>query len=286
MDMTTIGMITASTSVVVVGGYGLLYLYDDNLAKTLLFNLSWEATKQYHKIKHNYNYYYYYLKGAVDAFEEEYLKDIRKQTYEDNEYNVLPSDDSEGETDEVDEIDKKDNKHKNTPNNDGKEDYFFLGYNLIDDTTKRADDLKDNYVLNNNFDVLFVSKLVGQDNEECFVRITNDEKETMDQIQFISIPKQFMQIVLFQGGKKYEIQEHIHNFYFHKNVILDDKFLVWYLKYYYGLELLEEYYLQIIDTNVNLFKLNQNQKIKFVENTLLVETKNEPEYSYEIITTD
>ena len=198
----------------------------------------------------------------------------------------MPSDDSEGETDEVDEIDKKDNKHKNTPNNDGKEDYFFLGYNLIDDTTKRADDLKDNYVLNNNFDVLFVSKLVGQDNEECFVRITNDEKETMDQIQFISIPKQFMQIVLFQGGKKYEIQEHIHNFYFHKNVILDDKFLVWYLKYYYGLELLEEYYLQIIDTNVNLFKLNQNQKIKFVENTLLVETKNEPEYSYEIITTD
>ena len=85
--MTTIGMITASTSVVVVGGYGLLYLYDDNLAKTILFNLSWEATKQYHKIKHNYNYYYYYLKGAVDAFEEEYLKDIRKQTYEDNEYN-------------------------------------------------------------------------------------------------------------------------------------------------------------------------------------------------------
>lgn len=319
MNLSTIGMITMGSGATLIGGFGLLYLYDDNMAKTLFFNLSWEATKQYHKMTHDCQYYYQYVKGAVDSFEDEYFKDLRERDYEGETYNVLPSDDSdcedlketnenvkECEMIELNKMAEGDSVHKKTLQDKIKnENLTFLGYNLIDDTSKTTNDFTEDYIKNNNFDLMFICKKVFDEtqdkkNTELLFRITEEQKEyitqnmdsteTVECIQFTTVPKQFMQIILFQGDKKYEIHEFMDRFMLLGNDILDDKFLVWYLRKFYGLQLENNYRLQIIDYNVNLFNLNETNetnkrgrfKIRLTEDTSLVETKNEPKYTYKV----
>ena len=117
-----------------------------------------------------------------------------------------------------------------------------------------------------------------------------DSTEPCECIKFTTVPKQFMQIILFQGDKKYEIHEFMDRFMLLGNEILDDKFLVWYLRKFYGLQLENKYRLQIIDINVNLFNLDESNennksgrfKIRLTEDTCLVETKDEPKYTYKV----
>ena len=58
----------------------------------------------------------------------------------------------------------------------------------------------------------------------------------------------------------------------------------------HGLQLENKYRLQIIDINVNLFNLDESNennksgrfKIRLTEDTCLVETKDEPKYTYKV----
>ena len=189
------------------------------MAKTLFFNLSWEATKQYHKMTHNCQYYYQYAKGVVDAFEDEYFKDLRERDYDGETYNVLPSDDSDcedlKETDEkvkecemiqINKTTDEDSVHKETLQDKIKnENLTFLGYNLIDDTSKTTNDFTEDYVKNNSFDLMFICKKVvdethDKNNKELFFRITEEQKEYITQNMHSTETIECIKLPLFQNN--------------------------------------------------------------------------------------
>ena len=81
----------------------------------------------------------------------------------------------------------------------------------------------------------------------------------------LPFPRIFCFVEIEQFGKRISIHEHLCNFYLDKNVILSKTFLEWYLKKFYSIELQNEYKLHIIDSNVNLFTINETQCIELIK---------------------
>ena len=59
--------------------------------------------------------------------------------------------------------------------------------------------------------------------------------------------KPFLQVEFEQNEKKKEIHEHLHYFYVKGNKLFDKNFLKWYLKYWFQVDLSDNYILHIID---------------------------------------
>ena len=74
----------------------------------------------------------------------------------------------------------------------------------------------------------------------------------------------FLQVEIEQLGERKSIHEFLKPFYLDGNVILSKTFLEWYLKKFYYTNLDENYKLHLIDTNVNLFSIDNTQEIEFV----------------------
>ena len=102
-----------------------------------------------------------------------------------------------------------------------------------------------------------------------FKRITNDRSN----LEFIQIPKQFIQVELIVGTMELDIHQYLKEYYYKGNVILDTTFLLWICKYNslneVPLKDIQEgnYTIKIIDTNVEMFDLTSKQNIEFVEGT-------------------
>ena len=73
--------------------------------------------------------------------------------------------------------------------------------------------------------------------------------------------KPFLQIEIEQDGEKIEIQDNLDFFFLENNKILDKKFLLWYLNFFYNRDLQDDYKLHIIDSSVNLITLNDKQYV-------------------------
>ena len=71
---------------------------------------------------------------------------------------------------------------------------------------------------------------------------------------------------LCQREDKTSIHKHLDHFYIENNRLLDKTFIKWYVKTFYGLLLDDEYSLSIIDSDVNMFKLNSDQHVVLTEN--------------------
>ena len=87
--------------------------------------------------------------------------------------------------------------------------------------------------------------------------------------KFVITNKFFLQIQLEQNGFKHEIHEYLDFFYLVGNKILDQKFLKWYMYYFYEILLADNYKLHIIDDSVNLITLDQSNYILLREKDYL-----------------
>jgi len=118
-------------------------------------------------------------------------------------------------------------------------------------------------------DLLFFKKKV--DNTLYYKRITaNDD---IKNLTFNPLKKQFIQVELKYNDTSLEIHEHLDQFYLEDNHILDAVFLKWYTKFWFFLDLPQEYKINIIDKDVNILTLQQNQSIVFADNKYVIATQ-------------
>ena len=91
-------------------------------------------------------------------------------------------------------------------------------------------------------------------------------KNDIDQnIKMNKIEKPFIQIELCQNEGKTSIHKKLEGFYLEDNTLLDESFLNWYVKTFYGLLLDDNYKLSIIDSDINMFKIEKGQYIELNE---------------------
>ena len=79
--------------------------------------------------------------------------------------------------------------------------------------------------------------------------------------------KLFLQIIITNGDKEIEIQNKIKNYMVVDNEILSDVFLKWFMMQFYNETLNDEYIVNIMDHNVNLFLLTKDSYLKIKEKT-------------------
>jgi hypothetical protein len=207
-------------------GYGFLWIYDRDMAQDVAQQVSWNSVKAYHKANLEYN--------------------NLKRWYEVNTRERLDRSDDEEEEETL------------------KKDIEFLGYNKSDDTTYKSDNLENNsYIDTTNFDLMFLIKKV--EDKELYKRLI-DKNEITENVEMKIIKKPFIQVELCQNENKSSIHKHLEHFYIENNKLLDKPFVSWYVKTFYGLLLDDEYSLSIIDSDVNMFKLNSEQHVVLKDN--------------------
>uniref|UniRef100_A0A6C0JBM9 Uncharacterized protein n=1 Tax=viral metagenome TaxID=1070528 RepID=A0A6C0JBM9_9ZZZZ len=135
----------------------------------------------------------------------------------------------------------------------------FIGYKESDNTTYTSDILENNkYIQDTDFDLMFLKKI--ENDKELYKRI-KEKTEVDKNIKMEKIDKQFIQIELCQNDIKTSIHKNLEGFYLTDNTLLDYVFLKWYVNKFYGLLLSDTYNLRIIDSDINMFKLDKNQSI-------------------------
>ena len=219
----------AGVSMIGTVGYGLLYILDRDTADDIAQQVSWNAVKAYHKAELEYNNI--------------------KRWYERNSRERIDRSDDENDFEDEE-------KHIS--------EYQFLGYNLNDDTTYTSSVLlNNNYIDDNEFDLMFLTKKEGTIN--IYKKILN-KTNINENINMKKIEKPFIQVELCQNEEKKSIHKHLENFYLEDNMLLDKPFLTWYVKTFYSAILNDDYELSIIDSDINMFKINKDQHIILNQN--------------------
>ncbi len=223
-------------------GIGAYYCYDKDGFIDNMGNLAWELTNTYH-----------YLNDKLN----EYVNVILNDGIEMN--------------DEIDIVFDDEDSDDNDENN-----IEFLGYKILDDTTYTSKDITDNsYIIDNTFDIMFMTKIMNEN--KYFFRIMDKLNiNDIDNDMFKEVDKIFLQVEIELNNTKHEIHKNLVYFYLNNNIILDSKFLSWYLSYFYGLTLNDDYILHIIDKDINMFTIKSDKSIKVIK---IEENK----YNYEII---
>lgn len=104
----------------------------------------------------------------------------------------------------------------------------------------------------------FVKKKVDN---TCKCRIYDNISKINEDDEFVIVDKPFLQVELEQNEKKKEIHEYLHYFFLKGNKLFDKNFLKWYLKYWYQIDLEDNYKLNIIDHEINIINLDPTQYI-------------------------
>lgn len=122
-------------------------------------------------------------------------------------------------------------------------------------------------------DLLFYKRTI--DGKTYCKRINKDDD--ISTLQISPITKPFIQVELKYGGDTcLDIHEYLDVFYVEGNHILDKQFLQWYLKYHFSLDLDDEYTINIIDKDVNIFNLTSDQSILLESDNYVVVTETDP----------
>lgn len=107
-------------------------------------------------------------------------------------------------------------------------------------------------------------------NGGLYKRIKSDVLKEEDLIMN-KTDKLFIQIELKQNDRIYDIHEYISNFYIENNEILDKVFLEWFMKEFYSTKLEDNYELNIIDKEINIFKLKKDEKVILTKDSYKIE---------------
>ena len=143
-------------------------------------------------------------------------------------------------------------------------------YIVFDSKKNEYSNIDNLNVLNNlEFDSSLVFLKEFNKKGDKFKRITKDRSN----LEFIQIPKQFIQVELIVGTIELDIHQYLKEYYYKKNIILDTTFLLWLCKYNSLNEIplkdIREgnYTIKIIDKNVEMFDLTSKQSIEFGEDS-------------------
>ena len=111
-----------------------------------------------------------------------------------------------------------------------------------------------------NADLLILQK------NQLYKRIENHCDIIKENSNLIKIKnKPFLQVDFIQNEKSIEINDNLQKFYLKGNIILDEVFIKWFMKYFYNITV-TNYRISIIDENVNMFEIKENEKIEMLEN--------------------
>ena len=141
-------------------------------------------------------------------------------------------------------------------------DYEFIGYNLgnMHITKYSSYNIENNnYINETEFDLMFIKK----NDTKLYKRIKNKE-DISSNIDICKVDKPFIQIELSTENidENVTIHKNLENFYVNDNDILDKTFLKWYAKTFYDVTVNENYKLNIIDSDINMFNINKEQYLQ------------------------
>ena len=213
----------AGVSVVGTIGFGLFYLYDERTATTIIEDFSWSAVRAYHRVNMETNNLRRYLETE---FSEGKNSDIEED-----------EDESEEEEDKL---------------------VSFLGYN-DDGSVYTTDELENNnYIDDESFNMMMLVK--KEEDSRLFKRI-HEKGEISTEVKFEKVTKPFLSVEVEQNNNRIAIHDKLKGFYINGNMLLDKIFLKWYLEEFYGMNLEDNYKIHIIDSNIEMHKIQYDQSV-------------------------
>tara|TARA_B100001250_G_scaffold409534_1_gene434061 strand:- start:80 stop:793 length:714 start_codon:yes stop_codon:yes gene_type:complete len=204
--------------------FGLLYYLDRPKAQQLTQELSWNTVKLYHK-----------LNLECSKIKKLYCPDNIKESKSDDEME-----------DDFEVIG----------------DYEFIGYNLGNIHITKYSSFKienNNYINDTDFDLMFLKK----NDTKLYKRLKNKDDISSD-TDISKVDKPFIQVELSLENmdENITIHKNLECFYVNDNDILDKTFLTWYVKTFYDITLNENYKLNIIDSDINMFNINKEEYLQ------------------------
>lgn len=213
----------AGVSVVGTIGFGLFYLYDERTATTIIEDFSWSAVRAYHRVNMETNNLRRYLETE---FSEGKNSDIEED-----------EDESEEEEEKL---------------------VSFLGYN-DDGSVYTTDELENNnYIDDESFNMMMLVK--KEEDGRLFKRI-HEKGEISTEVKFEKVTKPFLSVEVEQNNNRTAIHDKLKGFYINGNMLLDKIFLKWYLEEFYGMNLEDNYKIHIIDSNIEMHKIQYDQSV-------------------------
>jgi len=153
-----------------------------------------------------------------------------------------------------------------------KPDYYIVHTLSTNETARTPDDDPDvapgdllNTVKSNLNEDTIIFRCTHINGVLYYMRV--QENTTIEDVLTINIIEPpFIELELEQNETKTGIREHLYHFYIKKNVILDNKFLKWYLRSFYQIELADVYILHIVDSSINMLSVSSTDDFyeKFV----------------------
>ena len=210
--------------------FGLLYYLDRPRAQHITQEFSWNTVKLYHKIN-----------LECSKIKKIYCVDNIKESKSDDEKEDSYLDDDDFEIEGALE---------------------FIGYKLgnIHITKYSSFNIEDNnYINDTEFDLMFLKK----NDTKMYKRIKN-KKDISSNMDICKIKKPFIQVELSIDNidEKVTIHKNLECFYVNDNDILDKTFLTWYAKTFYDITVNDNYKLNIIDSDVNMFNINEEEYLQ------------------------
>ncbi len=212
----------AGVSVVGTIGFGLFYLYDESTATAIMEDFSWSAVRAYHRVNMQTNNLRRYLEN-----------EIIENKNSDNEYD----DESEEEEEKL---------------------VSFLGYNNDGSVYTSYELEKNNYIDDEEFNMMMLVK--KQEKYNLYKRIY-EKGEIACEHNFEEVDKPFLSVEIEQNNNRVSIHDKLKGFYIKDNMLLDKVFLKWYLEEFYGMNLEDDYKIHIIDSNIEMHKIQFDQSV-------------------------
>ena len=213
----------AGVSVVGTIGFGLFYLYDERTATAIMEDFSWTAVRAYHRVNMETNNLRRYLENEL----------------------------SEGKNSDIEEDDESIDEEEEKL-------VTFLGYNN-DGSTYTTDELENNnYIDDESFSMMM---LVKKDEEQNLYKRIHEKGEISSELLFEKVDKPFLSVEVEQNNNRIAIHDQLKGFYINGNMLLDKIFLKWYLEEFYGMNLEDDYKIHIIDSNIEMHKIQYDQSV-------------------------
>ena len=211
----------AGVSVVGTIGFGLFYLYDESTATAIMEDFSWSAVRAYHRVNMETN-------------------NLRR--YLENEFVEEKNSDKEESDEEIEE----------------EKLVQFMGY-TNDGSVYTSDELENNqYIDDESFDMMM---LIKKENEDSLYKRIHQKGEISSEVEFEKVAKPFLSVEVEQNNNRIAIHDNLKSFYINGNMLLDKTFLKWYLEEFYGMNLEDNYKIHIIDSNIEMHKIQFDQSV-------------------------
>ena len=211
----------AGVSVVGTIGFGLFYLYDESTATAIMEDFSWSAVRAYHRVNMETN-------------------NLRR--YLENEFVEEKNSDKEESDEEIEE----------------EKLVQFMGY-TNDGSVYTSDELENNqYIDDESFDMMM---LIKKENEGSLYKRIHQKGEISSEVEFEKVAKPFLSVEVEQNNNRIAIHDNLKSFYINGNMLLDKTFLKWYLEEFYGMNLEDNYKIHIIDSNIEMHKIQYDQSV-------------------------